>query len=302
MNYQHTPENGISLETPPLLKLDEVWQKFLIEADCRELDTGNYRCPYYVWGSGPPLIFIHGMADDSLSFLMPISQLAENFQCIAYDLPAGGKDKARLGRYRHSYYVEDLLALVDHLGLRSPFLFGSSFGSTIALQALHSFPDRFPRAVLQGGFAQRPLAPAEIIIAKLARYWPGRLKNLPFRKQILEHVHLDAFAAREPAIWNFYQERTCFPPIAAVARRALIISPLDLRHLLPQIRQPNLLVCGDHDPLVGKECEEILLENLPNAERILFENCGHLPYFTHPELLAEVVTRYLKPLPCERGN
>ena len=37
-----------------------------------------------------------------------------------------------------------------------------------------------------------------------------------------------------------------------MARRALLLHRVDLRPLLPAIRQPVLLVCGSHDPLVGK--------------------------------------------------
>ena len=56
-----------------------------------------------------------------------------------------------------------------------------------------------------------------------------------------------------------------------------------------------LLICGDRDPLVGKQCEKELQEGLPLASRAEVENCGHLPHFSHPEVLAELVLRYLTP-------
>ena len=81
----------------------------------------------------------------------------------------------------------------------------------------------------------------------------------------------------------------------AVARRAVILHRLDLRKVLPEIRQPVLLVCGDHDPLVGRSCENELLQGLPNARRVVFSGCGHFPYLTHPETLAEVVRQFFTP-------
>src|SRR2546430_1148345 len=113
-------------------------------------DTGRYRCPYYVWGHGPNLLFIPGLCDDALSFVMSMPLLRERFRCIAYDLPAGQGDGARLGAYRHADYVADAFALLDHLGADESFVFGSSFGATIALAAMHAEPERFPKAVLQG--------------------------------------------------------------------------------------------------------------------------------------------------------
>jgi pimeloyl-ACP methyl ester carboxylesterase len=236
-------------------------------------DTGRYQCPYYGWGEGPPLVFIPGIADDALSFVLPIAHLSRHFRCVAYDLPTGAGDGARLSGYRHGDYAADLFALLDHLGAPQSYVFGSSFGATVALAALHAQPRRLPRAVLQGGFARRPLASAEIQLARFARY-------------------------RTPDLWNFYLTRCGSPPTAAVAQRALLVHQIDLRRLLPAIHQPVLLVCGDCDPLVNRACEAALLEGLPSASRVELRNCGHLPQYTHPEVLAELAYRFLMPLPC----
>src|SRR5260370_30217359 len=151
--------NGCVPASP--LHLPEVLARFEREAIRGVCDTGRYRCPYYTWGEGPPLLFIHGLCDDARSFVLPIALLSRHFRCIAYDLPGSAGDGARLGRYQHADFVADLHALLDHLGIGSCSLFGSSFGSTIALGALHGRPERFAGAVLQGGFARRPLALAE---------------------------------------------------------------------------------------------------------------------------------------------
>ena len=278
------------------LALHDVLDRYFREAQQGVCDTGRYRCPYYSWGSGPALIFIPGMCDDRLSFVLPIARLQEHFRCICYDLPAGRDDGARLGRYRHADYVADLLALLDHLNLPKAYLFGSSFGSTIALGALGLEPEKFPRAVLQGGFARRPLAGAEKMLASWARYWPGTMAALPFRNRLLHLAHEARFVQRERDVWNFFLQRSGAPPIAAVARRAATIHRLDMRPLLSNINQPVLLICGDHDSLVGKECERDLLEGLPRVARAELENCGHLPQYSHPEVMAEVVVQYLTPL------
>ena len=261
-------------------------------------DTGRYRCRYYVWGEGPPLVFVPGLSDDRLSFVLPITLLSEHFRCVAYDLPTGQADGARLSAYRHDDYAADLLALLDHLDIDRGYLFGSSFGSTIVLRLLHDQPQRVARAVLQGGFAHRRLAWAEILLASLARYWPGPMRRLPFREAVLRQSHQAAFAERAPEWWDYFLTRWGVTPMAAVAHRALVLKRLDLRPLLPAIRQPVLLVCGDRDPLVNRGCERELLDGLPNATRVELTGCGHLPMFTHPEVLAEVVYRFLTPLPC----
>jgi len=284
-------------ETEPLA-MHEVLDDYFRQAERGVCDTGRYLCPYYTWGRGPALVFVPGMCDDRLSFVLPIARLKDHFRCVAFDLPSGNGDGARLGRYRHGDHVADLLALLDHLGLKQAYLFGSSFGSTISLGALSLAPERFPRAILQGGFARRPLARPEVMLASWARYWRGNMAALPFRTALLRTSHETPVFQRDTDVWNFFMQRNGAPPMAAVARRALIIHRLDLRPLLPNIRVPVLLVCGDRDPLIGKKCENELQSGLPLASRAELENCGHLPQYSHPEVLAEVVQCYLTPPSC----
>jgi pimeloyl-ACP methyl ester carboxylesterase len=276
-------------------RLEEVLHRFEREATRGICDTGRYRCAYYTWGTGPPLLLIPGLSDDARSFVLLSALLTRHFRCIAYDLPAGGADGARLARYAHADLVADALALLDHVGARQSYVLGASFGSTIALAALHTAAHRLPRAVLQGGFARRPLAPAEVLLAHLARYWPGRMRELPFYIATMSRPHYEPFRTRAPEVWEYFLTRWGSPPMAAVARRALLLHRTDLRPFLPHIQQPILLACGDEDPLVNRNCEDVLLRGLPSASRIELSQCGHNPQFTHPEVLAEIVRQFLTP-------
>jgi pimeloyl-ACP methyl ester carboxylesterase len=251
--------------------------------------------PYYTWGDGPPLLFVHGLGDSYLSFLQPISRLSAHFRCIAYDQPSGYRDGARLRRYQHDHLVADVWALLDHLGLRQSYILGSSFGSTIALKAMHDRPERLPRGIMQGGLVYRPLRRAERILSYWARFLPGRMAGVPLREKILLKTAGPTFNPSLPEVWDHFVECTARARLSAVGHQASMLHRLDLRPILPAIRQPVLLVCGDRDLVVPAYHEEMLLEGLPNAGRVLIEGCGHMPSYTHPEILAEVVRQFLTP-------
>src|SRR5262249_31790357 len=159
--------------------------------------------------------------------------------------PGRGGDGARLARYTHADLVGDFITLLDRLQVSQSYVFGSAFGSMIALAAMHKHPGRLPRGIVQGGFARRPLGSAAALLASFARYMPGRQGELPFREAILRRVHYGPFAGREPGLWNYLVNRWGLPPFAATGRMSLLLHRLDLRPLLPEIRQPVLLVCGD---------------------------------------------------------
>ena len=263
----------------------EARARFEREAVHGVCDTGRYRLPYYTWGEGSPLLFVHGLGDSCRSFMQPISRLSAHFRCIAYDLPSGPRDGAGLRRYAHDDLVADVWALLDHLGLPQSYILGSSFGATIVLKAMHARPERLPRAILQGGLAYRPLRRAEYWLA----YW-GRFPSRP---------HGRPSAAREGAAQDSRhglqgdvpRHLEPFPRLfrtrglSAFASQAYMLHGLDLRPILPAIRQPVLLICGDQDRVVPRVHAEMLLQGLPNAGRVVIEGCGHVPSYTHPEIL-----------------
>jgi pimeloyl-ACP methyl ester carboxylesterase len=192
-----------------------------------------------------------------------------------------------------------LFALLDHLDLDRTYVVGSSFGATIVLRAAAERPERFARAVLQGAFARRPVNPQEVVLCRFARYWPGRMRSMPVRTSLKNPREAKVFDAVPPERGYFLRDNCGSVPIAVVARVALLISQLDLRPLLPRVRLPVRLIGGDCDGIVRIEHEMEVLKGLPLAERIEIPACGHVPQYTHPGLLAELVRQFFTPA-CDR--
>jgi len=298
MTETNTCQNGTGASCAAAAPaIAELVRRFEREATQGVCNTGRYRCPYYIWGQGPPLVFIHGLGDTKRSFLPPIAILSKQFRCIAYDLPTGRRDGAHLRNYRHADLVKDLFALLNHLELKKSYVFGSSFGSTIALAAACLEPKRLPRVVLQGGFARRPLFPAELLLARVTRFVPGEMRHLPYRERLLQRAHRPPFSERSPEVWQTFLDWTGATPISGAAWQALILHRVDIRRILPEIRQPVLLLCGDRDPLITSAHEDVLLKGLPNAGRIIIPGAGHMPSYSHPEMVASITRDFLTPPP-----
>ena len=285
------------IEAAKAIPLEEAlfyWQR---EATVGECDTGRYRARYFVWGRGLPVVFVHGLSDQARSFVPLMAHLTSAFRCIAYELPTGDGDGAKLGQYHHSNLIDDLFALLDHLNVRQACLYGASFGGTIVLGALHVQPKRFLRAAIQSGFARRTLAPAERVVANLARSWRGRMADLPFRNALQKKADGPAFAAAPPNVWKFQRANTAVLPIRAFAQRVRMIDGLDLRPLLPAIAHPVMLLTGDRDSTIAQAAVDELAAGLPHADRLEFSDCGHHAQYTHASGVAEALRRFLLP-PC----
>jgi pimeloyl-ACP methyl ester carboxylesterase len=276
-----------------LLTLTDSIAQWRQHAQHGQLDTGRYRCRYTSWGQGPALIFIPGLSLESTSFVMAMARLHSQFRCIGYELPTA--TDASLAGYRHADLRDDLLALVDHLQLDRCYLLGFSFGSTIALAALADQPRRFARAVLVGGFARRPLAWAEVMLAHWLRYCPGRLGIVPGLDTLVRRHNAELFASRPAGELEHFCAEEGRPLLRTVASRALLMHRTDLRPLLGQVRQPTLLVYGDRDGHVPRPYQDELKRDLPSAARAEIEDCGHYPQLTQPDVFSAIIHQFLTP-------
>jgi pimeloyl-ACP methyl ester carboxylesterase len=266
------------------------WQR---EALPGELHLSRYRPRYFEWGRGEPIVFIHGLNDRAVSFAMVMAPLVDRFRCVAYELPNGRGDGAATGRYHHPHYADDLSELLDRLKIERCHLFGSSFGSTVTLDALHRYPARFGKAVVQGGFARRPLGFGERCLARVGRFVPGTMSSMPMRERMLKTLDAPAFVGAPDEVWRFYLANSEVTPNRAIARRALLLHRLDLRPTLAEIRHPLLMIGGDNDLLVPKRFEEEVLRGVPSARRVEFERCGHYPQYTRPERVAGEMVAFI---------
>lgn len=259
--------------------------------------TPRYRLGYTVWGppGGVPLVFVHGMNDLPRSFAPVTARLADaGVRCVAYRLPEGGADDANLGMYRHPHFAADLLALLDHLGVGACDLFGSSFGSTVALRTAATHPGRVRLTVLQGGFARRPLHWTERGLCRLGRYWFGvRMGDLPFREREMRKREGEPFAGSDGAAWRFLLANTAAGVGRACALRSLMLDRLDLRPLLGRVRCPVRMVGGDRDGIVPRWCEAEVEAGVPEVRRVEFAGGGHYPQYTHVAATAAEVARFL---------
>lgn len=126
-----------------------------------ELDSAGVRIHYEVFGEGRPLVLVHGfvaslranwVATGWTDVLSPVRQL------LALDCRGHGEsDKPHdPAAYAAHEMTDDVVRMMDHLGVGTADIFGYSMGAGIALRALVRHPQRFTSAVLGGiGDVQR---------------------------------------------------------------------------------------------------------------------------------------------------
>ena len=127
-------------------------------------------------GQGDPIVVVPGLAGSWRLLWPTVRSLARHFEVIAFGLSGdhGASDDldGGVGRIRAiGDYAQDVVSLIDQLGLDCPAVFGVSFGGAIALELAAEHPDRLGALILHGAEARfRPNIGSRIARRVLERF------------------------------------------------------------------------------------------------------------------------------------
>lgn len=250
----------------------------------------HYAARFAIWGEGPPLVLVPGLAG-GMDLVGPLArELSRNFQVISYQLR--GEDDCFLLRRRFDLpdLVEDLADLLDWLGLERPGLVGVSFGGVLGLELAVRRPGRLRSLALQGvapRFEPGLLQQGAGLV--LSRY--PLLAGSPFVNQFF---NLFFGSRQEPGpLFDFVTSQCWQTDQSVMAHRFRMAEQADFTGRLGGVRLPTLLLAGERDLLVSAGGLRELTRQLPSARAVRLPGCGHLAFVSHPQQVAEEVRTFL---------
>lgn len=244
-------------------------------------------------GDGPPLVLVHGAAEDARTWRRQLMTLSDEFTVVAWDEPGAGRSSDVPVGFTLADYADCLAALVDGLG--PAHVAGLSWGGTVVLELYRRHPDLVATLVLVDTYAG----------------WQGSLPAAEVRARVEGAAQLLAAPADEfdptfPGLFAGDPPADVVPLIRAMAadvrresmRPALrAMAQADLRDLLPHIAVPTLLVWGEEDarsPLgVARQFEQAI----PDTTLVLIPRAGHLSHLEQPEAFDDAVRRFCRAHP-----
>jgi pimeloyl-ACP methyl ester carboxylesterase len=291
------PVNTTEAETnscPPPLGWRQVLRTVQGESSVWTLNRNGDTIRGRTFGQGPPLYFLNGIGGNSDLFALLVWLLREEFRCVLFDYENSSRFPGSGPRRSVDEMAEDLFAVARMQGDKQFSVYATSFGALVALNAMLHQPDRIDRSVLQGGFAHRNLSLFEKMLARICCFVPGSYRRVPLRKKIQCWNHRRWFPPFDITRWQFLVDNTGSLPIATLARRASVLIKSDLRSRLAEIQQPVLLIRSEGEGKVSEGCHRDLELGLMNTQSEFLNNCGHLPYLTHPHRLMKRVLPFLQ--------
>jgi len=131
-------------------------------------ELNGIKMHYQIKGEGRDVVLIHGVTSTlAIWYTKVMPSFASEFRVIAYDLRGHGYSEMTEHGYTSGEMAQDLLALMDHLGLERPLFVGHSYGGSIVSHLAVEHPDRV------GGFALADTGLACLRRLRAIENWPG---------------------------------------------------------------------------------------------------------------------------------
>jgi pimeloyl-ACP methyl ester carboxylesterase len=260
------------------------------------LDIDGRRIHYVQAGRGDPIVLIHGWNGSTFDMRYLIPELAQRYRVIAIDLPGYGySTRAQDGDYSVAGLGEIVPRVMDRLRIERATVLGHSMGGLIAQWLALHYPERVERLVLVDSATVKEML--------AGRNWGLLLRPL---LPLLAPIALNRGAVRR-GLRSAVHDPACVTPEAIEGRLRTLQVKGHLRAQAKQlsdrrkdpafdpseIRQPTLVLWGEHDRWVKLSAGEELARAIPNARLVTVHGAGHLPLEEQAELCNRELLSFL---------
>ncbi len=253
--------------------------------ETRYAKSGDVNIAYQVTGKGPfDLVFVPGYVshieiEGSLpSFAPMLERLASFSRLIRFDKRGTGMSDRVGGAPTLETRMDDVRAVMDAVGSRRAAFYGLSEGAALSILFAATYPDRTAALVVRSAYPRRMWAPD---------YPWGRTEE-EYVREVEGAVQL--FGPRERAgeilrtIGRFDDEeandfiagvRFGSSPGSLEALHRMN-KEIDVRHVLPAVRVPTLILHGSEDTIVPLEVARYMALHIPSSRVVEIPDAGHL--------------------------
>ena len=257
-------------------------------------------------GSGPSVLLVHGITNDSQSWEPVIGRLARDHDVIAPDLPGHGSSARQRGDHSLGAHASMLRDLAHAVGADRVTLVGHSLGGGVAMQFAYQFPEMVERLVLVGsGGLGREVSPlirsaalpgAEQVLPLLTAQPlmdAGRWVASAFARLGFKPGADLAEVSRGIASLGDTERRAAFVRTvrSVISPFGQRVSAIDRLYLAEHL--PFLLVWGDRDPIIPVAHGYAAHAAVPGSRLEVFEGSGHFPQLHDPERFSDLLREFI---------
>ena len=271
--------------------------------ETRYAKSGDVNIAYQVIGNGPlDIVFVMGWVShleyfwEEPSFVRFLSRLASFSRLILFDKRGTGlSDPVPINRLPTlEERMDDVRAVMDAVGSKRAVLVGVSEGGPLCSLFAATYPEKTSALVMIGTYARRtwdtdyPWAPTrperEKFYEEIQRHWGGPVG-------LDERAPSMAEDPRFRSWWATYLRMGASPGAALALTQ--MNSEIDVRHVLPSVRVPTLVIHRTDDRCLKVEEGRYVAERIPGAKFVEMDGIDHLPFVGDQDSILDEVKEFL---------
>ncbi|TCZ68306.1 alpha/beta hydrolase [Flaviaesturariibacter aridisoli] len=229
-------------------------------------DIRGLRMYYETYGTGAPLLIIHGNGGSINNFLCQIPYFEKHYRVILADSRAQGKTADPGDSLSYEMMADDLAALLDKLQLDSCYVIGWSDGGINGLLLALRHPEKVKKLAITGANLQPDSSAVDPWVWRWAQQYQEGLRMQKESPEVRTGRKLARLLAEEPRI----------DPAA-----------------LAGVRCPTLVIGGDHD-VIRTEHTLLIARSIPRAYLWILPASGHSTPVVYHDLFNEVVDGFFR--------
>ena len=252
---------------------------------------------YEECGSGAPIVFVHEFAGDIRSWQPQLAHFSRRYRCVAFNArgyPPSDVPES-FERYSQEHARDDIVAVMDALGILRAYVVGLSMGGFATLHFGIKYSNRALGLVVAGcGYGAVPAQKEEF--QRDARENAKRMLEEGMARAAVTYGHRPArlqLKAKDPRgferfVRHLSEHSALGSANTMLGYQARRPSLYELKEEMAKISAPLLVVAGDEDDAT-LEPGLLMKRTIPHAGLAVFPRSGHALNLEEPELFNRVV-------------
>ncbi len=258
--------------------------------------TANGLSLHYQWQGkedGPVLVLVNGLLTDLSSWNGHLDAYTDQFRVLTYDCRGqGGSDKPEEGPYTPEQHTDDLIGLLDGLGIERAALLGVSNGGLIAMRFAAQHPERVPALVLANTYGRADTALQVKMHSWLSAMAAG---GPPVRFDVsLAWIWGASFLNKAYESLKPWREKGSAIPVHAATNLIEGGKHHDVLVDLPNITCPTLIMVGDEDVLTPLSYSHELQRRIAGSRVVMLEEAGHCMFLEQVAQFKATASAFLR--------
>lgn len=239
---------------------------------------------------GPVVVLSNSLGSTHRMWEPQLAALQQRFRVVRYDTRGHGSSPVPNGPYGIDDLADDLVALLDRLGVERAHLVGLSLGGMTAMRVAGRNPERVDKLALLCTGAQLPPA----------SNWTDRAATVrahgcvAVAAAVVERWFTPEFLAAHPDIRANHEAMVVATPVEGYAGCCEAIAALDLRDDLTSITAPTLAIAGSDDPATPPAKLEEIAGGVRDGRLLVVPHAAHLANAEQPGIITSALIEHLE--------